>query len=222
MRINIVIPVIRHDLLKLLIEGLKAQTMLPGSVVIIDNSNGGSVYRCNLPFRVFTVVPDGNIGVNPAWNLGIGISGDCDALAILNDDIRVGSRFLEKIAAAFDSIPDAGAICPLTETAGEGYRKNIHQAPGCIIMQRREGWAMTIRRDLLDSIPPIPESLRTFCGDDWLWYWSHRLGWSWVKDLSNVIYHKVGASMAENPEIRETLKAEKAEFARIIQRLETS
>jgi len=223
MKFNVIIPVIRRDLFSLLLADLCGQSVLPELVIIIDNSRGLDAETLkHLPFEVYLIVPNHNIGVNPAWNWGVGLAKDCDAVAILNDDIRLGSEFFHKISIAFGCSPDAAAVCPLTNSDDpDAHRIDIPYAPKYLSpMRKREGWAMVIRRQVLDQIPPIPDALRIFCGDDWFWYWSHRMGRPWIKDLSNVIYHQVGASMMIRPEARQNLKAEKAAFARIIRALE--
>ena len=225
MKIDVIIPVIRKDLLKLLIDDFKGQSLLPAHVLVIDNSGTtDSTEYTDMPFPVTRVAQSKNIGVNASWNLGIGICLNCDAVAILNDDIRISVDFFKKIAAVLNLVPDAAVVCPQTLPETDCFLQNPHQETGRIIpMRKREGWAMSIRRDILDQIPPIPDSLRTFCGDDWFWYWTVvRLKKYWVKDLSNIIYHHVGASMVENLNIRAALKAEKAEFARIIRGLEAN
>lgn len=207
-------------------EDLKRQSLRISQVVIVDNAQGlDSSKLQDAPFSVLLLTPAHNIGVNPAWNIGFRLSTDHDIIAVLNDDIRIGRQFMPKAVLALGAHPEAGVVCPLTEPTfkAEDLNTNVPQSNHSIAhMTKREGWAMVIDGDLIRQMPPIPETLRTFCGDDWIWYWSHRLGRRWIKDMSNVIYHQVGASMAENPQIRETLRAEKAEFPRIIRALEAN
>ncbi len=228
MNLNVVIPVIRHDFVKLLMQDLADQVLPPDRVIIIDNSCGPeSLQVSDMPFPVELICTGKNAGVNGSWNIGISRSRGCDVVSILNDDIRVGKRFLEYAWRTLKSNENSAAACPRTAN-----RRNLDERPPdpagpCFpekpyveSMSRREGWAMTFKRSALDRIPPIPDDrIKTFCGDDWLWHWSMRLGMRWYKFTDILIYHHVGASMLENPEIRQTLNTEKAEFRKILEEL---
>jgi len=156
-----------------------------------------------------------NIGVNESWNIGFSQAGKCDILSVLNDDVVLNERFFERLVAPFQII-DCAVVCPKTETTVEGFdATRLRAGLGFDLapMKRREGWAFSFRKDILDNIPRIPvEKFKTFCGDDWLWYHTvvQRMRWYW--DLNNVIYHKVGASLDSMPKLRETLREEKEAF----------
>lgn len=223
MIISVVIPVIRRELFLQLWEDFKRQSMRISQAVIIDNAQCLDVTELqDAPFSVLLLTPARNISVNPAWNIGLRLSTECDVVALLNDDVRISREFIKKSVRALGLYPEAGVVCPLTEPASKAEELNNIPQPNHPIarMTKREGWAMVIDGDLLLRIPPIPETLRTFCGDDWIWYWSHRLHRCWMKDMANIIHHHVGASMAVLPEIRKTMKAEKTEFTRIIKELD--
>ena len=63
-------------------------------------------------------------------------------------------------------------------------------------MRRREGPAMTFKKSVLDTLPPIPhERIATFYGDDWFWRHCYKRGFPWFRDLGNVVFHHVGSSI---------------------------
>jgi hypothetical protein len=78
-------------------------------------------------------------------------------------------------------------------------------------MKKREGWAFSFQFSLLKAIPPIPDDLITFCGDDWFWMHTHMKGFRWYKDTGNVVYHKVGAAVKKLG-VRYHLRRDKAAF----------
>ncbi|MBU2052593.1 hypothetical protein KKH13_05290 [Patescibacteria group bacterium] len=219
MRIKVVIPTLLWHPVQPLINDLAQGTVRPEKIYVIDNSGRFYSPKSIDIGWVEIIFPGENIGVNASWNAGIELCADCDAVALLNDDIRVGRRFVEKIISAFDGRDNAGVVCPLTHDYPPG---ELPEMP-VIRMRKREGWAMTIRKELFDKMPRIPsDRIRTFCGDDWIWHWAHRLGYRWYKDMGNCIRHEVGVSMAENPQIRATLRSEKEEFAKIIRELKAA
>jgi hypothetical protein len=85
-------------------------------------------------------------------------------------------------------------------------------------MAKREGWAWTIRAEVAKQLPVIPDELRTFCGDDWIYTWCVRFGRPWAKMIGVRLYHYVGASMGtkEGQPARETLDGEKKFYSSII------
>jgi hypothetical protein len=211
--IEVILPVIRPELAALLLKDMEANELRPGRVILIDNTPDGWMpdTKLNLLYarhsRLMT-------GVNASWNLGAHIlRPETQYVSFLNDDIRVNPLFFKNIVSAFKWLSGAGAVCP--QTMDNMSALDVSDARLTISqMRRREGWAFTLRRELLDRIPPIPEALKIFCGDDWYWRWTYRLGYAWVKQLGNWVYHKPGASA--DPAFQRALKAEKALFAELM------
>jgi GT2 family glycosyltransferase len=206
-----IIPVIRGKEADLLLDDMEKNTVPPGRVIVIDNTGCGYFPTTRLP--VLYVRPPAPLGVNASWNIGAALAVG-EFVSILNDDIRINQRFFEGICGAFSSCPESGVVCPQTTDNPMDVRPNPCADYRQLLMSKREGWAFTIRRELLDRIPPIPEELKIFCGDDWYWHWARKLGRVWVKQNGNIIYHRPGASAG--PEARHFLKAEKNLFAKLI------
>lgn len=238
MRFKIIIPVVNRDLAIKLMESIRQNTLLPGRVFVIDNSTGRNSLRFDTPFPVDVARPARRLGVNASWNLGIRMCADCDMVSILNDDVILGKSFFERNARLFREHRGCGVACPATVhdlaelpacpplpylsalglpgKPGVGRRDNEDAENGAISrMRKREGWAFSIRRSLLDRIPPVPGELRTFCGDDWFWFWTHKLGFHWYKDTANIVYHKVGVSVRAL-RVRHSLRREKEALKSII------
>lgn len=207
--IQVVVPVMGIDRFRKLAENICANSRLPSLVVIVNNSGQNIT---DLPFEDYKipytiVVPPKSLAVNAAWTLGISILSECDYVSILNDDIEIPSHFFSHIIRNFRCLPDAGAICPYTDM----NRKNIpyldYGLNDVSRMKHKEGWAFTIRKNLLDEIPPIPTELTMFFGDDWYWWHTYKRGFLWYKDNGIAIYHAVGASLRKiDKEERDALR----------------
>mgnify|MGYP000986096547 FL=1 len=224
-RLAVIVPVVNTGLADKMFASIERNTVHPQRILIIDNSNRDETYNPHIQWRhlELTVMKyPQNIGVNESWNVGIKHVGKCDLLSILNDDIILNERFFERLVAPFQLI-DCAVICPQTENTIENFERAKLNAPlafDVAPMKRREGWAFTYRKDILDKLPRIPvEQFRTFCGDDWFWYHTAMLKYRWYRDFNNVIYHKVGASLDILPDLRETLRAEKEAFALELQKI---
>jgi GT2 family glycosyltransferase len=209
--IDVILPVIRQKDAELLLEDMDANTRPPDRVILIDNT--AEVFRSKIVPRVpvLYIRPSKRLGVNASWNIGMALAG-AEYVSFLNDDIRISPRFFEGIEDVFQYRPHVGVVCPKTvgDIDAVGYDGSVPNDA----MSRREGWAFTVRRALLRAIPPIPESLEIFCGDDWIWHHTRIRSGVWVKQNGNVIYHRPGASAS--PEYRAALKREKAVFEKII------
>lgn len=217
-----IIPVMNRSLACRLLKTIFSNTIRPDEVVIIDNSELKEPFplpQCCESVRVLKM--EKNIGVNAAWNLGVEETKACDFVSILNDDVLVGPSFFARNQAVFAQKSDCAVACPNTFHSEEDWSRcpDAPRQPMPVEMRKREGWAFTFKREVLNQIPSIPSDLRIFCGDDWYWYFTHRLGKKWYKEINNVIYHKVGAS-ASKQEFRGLLKTEKRLFTEILAKIE--
>lgn len=220
--LRVIIPIVDRKRADVVLSGLEAQkNVWPDKVLIIDNTPDLERYTFKTDrFRVKTFKPLPVLGVNASWNWGLTFIGNCDFVSILNDDIMVRPRFVEYILVVFEQFPDCGVACPVTITDLQQFETYFTEAPSRY-MSRREGWAFTGRKKaVFDKIPPIPEELETFCGDDWFWRGTYKLGYKWVKDGSNIIYHAVGASIRLRSKVRDRLKEEKRRFNTLVKTME--
>ena len=198
MNIDIIIPVVNVDLAENLLRDIENNTLLPKEVIIIDNSSSikpHSVFRYDTDKFIITYYYSTTGLVNESINLGISkLSNSCNLVSILNDDIRIGNWFFQRVKETFQVNPRCGVACPNTSV-----KYDIPPQKGrvrYVRMGEREGWAPTFKKKMLDKIPSIPHlKITTFHGDDWFWYYSHKLGYIWVKDVGNRIQHFVGASV---------------------------
>jgi len=195
MKYKVIIPVVNRELAVMLLDSIAANTVIPDHILIIDNSMNKTAFPIVAGLSVEIITSRGKrLGVNASWNLGICNVGDCDYVAILNDDVVLGKYFFEKNIHAFQTYPDCGVACPETVHRID----KIKETDGKVIcMKKREGWAFSFRMDVLKKIPPVPNQLTTFCGDDWFWIQTGMQGYRWYKDTGNIVYHKVGAAVRQ-------------------------
>lgn len=219
--ISVVIPVMRWDLVRKLLFDVGKNTLQPRKITLINNSKIpiDLINRNKINGTDVEIIDFGrNIGVNAAWNYAMENLCPGDHLSILNDDIRVNHHFFENIVQAFNSDKKIGVVCPLTVTNIRRFQNRSVQNRKLLPMVKREGWAFTIRNSLVKLLPPIPKDLFIFCGDDWIWTWTHDFEYYWVKDTSNIIYHQIGGTLRkeEYKNLRALLHREKKAFALLI------
>jgi len=213
--IDVIVPVVNRDLATMLMCSIEANSVSPKRVVIIDNSREGFDFRSDT-FEVRRYWDNGRMRkVNESWTLGFQkVRKEALGVCVLNDDVVLNDRFFEKIETLLYASGLTAVVCPRTTNDFEDLAifkpSTMCQAT---TMSRREGWAWTIRKSVLDKVPPIPPTLQTFCGDDWIWHHTKGLGFYWVKDQSNLIYHAEGATVKGLPDrLRPERDLEKREF----------
>ena len=107
-----------------------------------------------------------NIGVNPAWNLGVTMS-ETEHICLLNDDVLFDMRLFRKVLSMSNPDPGVIGLCPGNDafqqpkvTDGsiliKGWAGEHTYGFGCLMFVRRSTWT------------PIPAKLKIYYGDDWI------------------------------------------------------
>lgn len=213
--ITVIVPVLnRLEETEEFLESIFNNIYLPEEIIFIDNgSDFNSVaalldkYK-GLPIKY--IRHEVNIGVNAAWTEGIGLA-KTKLVSILNNDIIVNKYFFSNIIAAMKN-PQIGVITPHTVDKKEDIEQQLTTSKVCVT-KKCEGWAFTVKKYLLNVIPPIPKELNIFFGDDWFWHQTTINGMLWCKDQENIIYHRPGVS--GNPKFEKVLKTEREIFKQI-------
>lgn len=170
---------------------------LVDEVIIINNSNEIFPYYCS---KAIIYELGKNIGVNPAWNLGMqGAKGDYYLL--LNDDCLINEQVLWDCVSAHKWIEDAGVIgcftkhesleqyisktALYTQTTAIEYNFEEHKAfsLGWFIFGKTSDWV------------PIPEELVYFYGDDFIHHKQLVAGRTNLVITSNYISHAVSTTV---------------------------
>lgn len=118
MNIVFAVPTLsRFDLLGLLLDSVKKNSVLPDEILIIDNSNGKMPFMDfvgNIPVKI---VSFDNIGVSGAWNYAIDYIEDEDLVIICNDD----NLLSEDAIQSFKEGALANPWSPMIQSSGCGF-----------------------------------------------------------------------------------------------------
>jgi GT2 family glycosyltransferase len=197
MKIGVIIPIINDRFINGLLDCIDKNSVLPESIIVIDNSkDDDKITIRKMRFRVEIYRPPTPLGVNASWNHGINelIKKDVDLVSVLNDDLLLENLFFEKMIRLASLHEEAGVFCPTTVKEPSMIHCGPMGSGICTGMHKREGWAWTIQKSVAKKIPPIPDLLKTFCGDDWYWHHCYKLGRPWMKMSNTLCYHFVGVS----------------------------
>jgi hypothetical protein len=224
-RIGVIIPVANLDLARHLVASIAKNLVVPDQFVIINNTGGGYTQISSrmqqfesLHDSGWTIYsPHSPLSVNESWQYGFDNLKSMDLISVLNDDLLVESRFFEKIQALASQDAHTGVFCP--ETVKDPFELfNAGKWASLGPIYKREGWAFTIRRKVLDAIPPIPTELKTFYGDDWLWYFSHFLQRPWKRASGCLVYHYGSVTVGKMPNFLEVYRRERVIFSECLTR----
>lgn len=134
---------------------LVSKHSLVDEIIVISN-NRSSLPKKALPDKVKLIDLENNIGVNPAWNLGVSCAKN-DKVLLINDDIL----FDTDIFSWFDKVSyeDFGCIGvdPLPKN-----KKKIEE-----VKKRNHGFGFLFCVNK-KTYTPIPEDINIFFGDDWI------------------------------------------------------
>ena len=127
-----------------------------GEIIIISNNpNKIKTFRKESKIRVINL--DGNIGVNPAWNLGVK-EAKYSKIAVINDDITFNSKVFKKVTPLLEK--DSTGIVGLSTGEEGDYVISPTE-------KRQDGFGCMFFIDK-GNYTDIPNPLKIFFGDDWL------------------------------------------------------
>lgn len=207
--ISVVIPVLdNHNYTRDLLHDISLNEIKPDEIIIIDNGSKESYEDMIKILRNSTINYirfNENRGVNAAWNLGIMLAKN-SLVTILNNDILLNRYFFKKILQTMED-PFVGICVP--NTLKESRFNDSDVAVSVKDLGKREGWAFTIRKEIVNKCGYIPDKLKIFCGDDFLFGSSKRLGFRNVKMTNNYIFHYGSVTVKQYDIDRSILKSEK-------------
>lgn len=144
---------------------------IPNSeLIIIDNSSEEK--NLSTKQKITVVEPGHNIGVNPAWNLGVEIAKN-DLICLLNDDITFNFKTLK---TNLSTIEIMSPECVIGFDANENFSDELNddleifhfkKAPcrslgfGCMMILSKKNYIK------------IDERMKVFCGDDLIYWWNN-------------------------------------------------
>jgi len=161
--ISVIIPTIwlHPDAVHHIINQLILESSIGEIILINNNRNYENSSIPNHP-KLVLVVPEKNIGCNPAWNIGAKMA-SFDKLFFLSDDFAFDFSICKYIEPHITET--RGLI--LSNTNSSSNDMPIRLVPANWPENRTLGWAsgFFVHKKVYN---PIPEQLKVYCGDNWL------------------------------------------------------
>jgi len=134
------------------------------------------------PYEVTLINNDTNVDLCRIWNEFYSSTTD-DLLCFLNNDVKVPPNFVSDTVAVFDKEPEVGCVVHRIGNPCEYGDELVYRIPTKKFCQ---GFDFTLRRD---AYTLIPDDLRVFGGDDYLFSNLYLKGWKAAVVLSSPIVH---------------------------------
>ena len=185
--ISVVIPTLQKNK-KLLVNLLSIldKDESVSEIILIDNSLQGLDYNSS---KLRIIIPEGNLYVNPSWNLGVREAKN-DIVALLNDDITIAPNFCSNVAKNISPQIGCVGVClhDIEETDNE--KLFIEDSPMSFqpINLITYHWGIAIFFNKASYVE-IPNDMKVFRGDDWLFYKNKEAGRQNYYIKGQKVYH---------------------------------
>jgi GT2 family glycosyltransferase len=201
--ISVVIPVLNNILYtrNTLID-IANNVELPYEIFLIDDASTEDILSLVYDFKGLNIKfirHDTNVGPNYIFNEGFNLSTG-DYFSFLNNDLEINKYFFKKLRETFEANSNVAIVCPYTIPMKKGPSLVSTSQDDEIILEelpKREGWASTYRSSFLKRIKLIPDFLRVYYGDDYLFQCAKLLGYDCLKISNNLIYHYRGKTVSQ-------------------------
>lgn len=176
------------------INNLLSQTYKNFKLTIVDQNSseeGTQEFLETLTdLRIQIVRNEENQPLNHVWNWFHQTYTE-EILCFLNNDVIITDNFIYDIMEVFNKETQVGIV--VHSTNHESYTAKKTPTEYTIVERDRymQGWDYSIRRDLFT---PIPEQLKTYCGDDFIFHNLYKQGYDVAYVTSSPMIHFEGQS----------------------------
>lgn len=190
---------------------------LPGvDLCLIDNGADSSVKKVLKHAGGAAISNKQNVYVNPAWNQAMAYFLDrsqYDVLTIANSDVVMDPNWLSVLTNRVEHFHDEITIPRLSDdrvSVMSGRHTNAEDwttaetVPGGV-----PGVFMVLRRKVVERVFPIPEEMKIWFGDDWIFTIARELGYH-TRILHNLLaFHHWSKTIAAVPEAHQVIEEDK-------------
>ena len=168
--LTIVVPIHgRSDVTLRFLESHRRQTV-PSRLVFVDDRSPDESVKLLREQGQLVIEPPQRLWFNGILNLAIA-SCQTPFLGVLNNDLVLGTRFVEQSLATFER-SGFDFLVPYTFEEEDADPAQLELARPYRIhrLRRQQGWCMLFRSAAVKSLPPVPDELRLWFGDSWVFH----------------------------------------------------
>lgn len=138
---------------------------ITGDLLVIDNNAEPLIKARIEPYN--KIINAENIYVNPAWNQAMKffLDGDYDLLCLISSDVILMNDWESFVRQFY--IPDSFMFPKLIHTGI--FPANYFEGSYKILGKNNPGFFLTLTRSMAERSYPIPEDLKIWFGDNWIY-----------------------------------------------------
>lgn len=176
------------------INNLLSQTYKNFKITVVDQNSSEigtkEMYEKIIDDRVEIVYNQENKPLNHVWNWFYKTYND-EILCFLNNDVIITDNFISDTVELFIKESKVGIVVHSTNHDNYTEKKPILEYTIVEPNLYRQGWDFSIRRNIFQL---IPEELKTYCGDDFLFYKLYEQKYDLAYVTSSPMIHFEGQS----------------------------
>lgn len=189
-------------------------------ILIADNGAEESVKEM---LKVYTAQPiyferfHQNIFVNPVWNtfLKTFLSSSYERLVIMNSDLLMQSQWVEVVNNRWTINPDEILLPVMDELRDINPAVSNAQ----VVIEGTPGVFITLNRKQAEMVYPIPEDIKIWFGDLWIFTILRELGYQTVIPENLLAKHFWSSTVSRLPGISELIEHDKIQWADVVEPL---
>ncbi|MCY2959939.1 MAG: glycosyltransferase [Planctomycetota bacterium] len=202
--LTIVVPTHgRIDVTLRFLETYRAQSR-PSHLIFVDDRSPDDTVRV-LRERGETVIePERRLYFNGILNLAIA-SCRTPYLGFLNNDLVLGSRFVEDSLATFERT-GFDFLVPFTFEEADLDPAELERVRRFRVLRlrRQQGWCMLFRTASVKRLPAIPDDLRLWFGDSWIFHHAWESGQKMGVMMHTAILHQRHTTIQSDATFKKT------------------
>lgn len=185
-------------------------------VLIGDNGADQDVKDLIANYDCLKIVEPANIYVNPIWNKFIAsfLSGGWDYLIIMNSDLTPFGKWDEICRKRWLEKPDE-ILIPRLDEIPRNYLTAIAGAK--VVTEGTPGVFITLNRKQAGMVYPIPEEIKCWFGDNWIYEILRTLGFQTVIPSNLFASHAWSSTISRVPGISEIIEEDKVAWRDIVE-----
>lgn len=139
-------------------------------LIFVDDRSPDDTVRSLRELGHTVIEPERRLYFNGILNLAVA-SCRTPYLGVLNNDLVLGRQFVEKTLAAFDE-SGYDLLVPFTFEDPRTAPAELDRDRTFRIrrLRRQQGWCMLFRMKSVKRLPPVPDELRLWYGDSWIFH----------------------------------------------------
>lgn len=191
------------------------------SVLLIDNGAEEEVVKIINHYstmdNVFVIHNEENIYVNPAWNqiIEFFLKSDSDYLLIMNSDLVLHDYWKMCIGIYLNANPDIIPVPVISNDKSILNTKEKMYPEATEVFEGTPGVLIIINKEQAKHIYPIPEAIKVWFGDNWIYEGLRKLGYKTMVLSSLISYHSGSQNVSRVKGISEIIEQDKIEWAKL-------